>query len=71
MVRLFLDLEPYLTVRNADGLSIISFYHRKFVDYATKKYLKEPLTYHRLIAGYFETAPLYLDEKEEIPMSGR
>ena len=65
--RLFLDLEPYLTVRNADGLSIISFYHRKFVDYATTKYLKKPLTYHRLIADYFETASLYLDEKEERP----
>jgi WD40 repeat protein len=65
--RLFLDLEPYLTTKNADGLSIMSFYHRKFIDHAQTKYLSDPLSYHHILAGYFEKAPLYLDEKEERP----
>ncbi len=65
--RLFLDLEPYLTIRNADGFSIVSFYHRKFIDHARAKYLSDPLPHHHTLAGYFEKAPLYLDEKEERP----
>lgn len=65
--RLFLDLEPYLTNRNADGLPTISFYHRKFMEYAVAQYLKEPLSYHGALADYFEKAPLYLDEKETRP----
>ncbi|MEW6386500.1 MAG: WD40 repeat domain-containing protein [Thermodesulfobacteriota bacterium] len=37
--RLFLDLEPYLSERNADGLPIITFYHGKFREYAGERYL--------------------------------
>ena len=28
--RLYLDLEPFLTERDADGVPIITFFHRKF-----------------------------------------
>jgi WD40 repeat protein len=37
--RLFLDLEPYLTERDADGIPIITFYHGKFMEYARERYL--------------------------------
>jgi WD40 repeat protein len=65
--RLFLDLEPYLTTRNADGLPIISFYHRKFSEYVKKEYLTDPLPWHVRIADHFDKAPLYLDDKEARP----
>ena len=65
--RLFLDLEPYLSEREADGLPLISFYHRKFMDYVRATYLSDPLPYYRILAEHFEKLPLYLDEKEERP----
>jgi hypothetical protein len=37
--RLFLDMEPYLTEKDADGIPIISFYHRKFIEYVRGRYL--------------------------------
>jgi hypothetical protein len=37
--RLFLDLEPYLTERDADGIAVITFYHGKFREYAGERYL--------------------------------
>ncbi len=40
--RLFLDIEPYLTEKDADGVPIISFYHRKFIEYARDRYLHYP-----------------------------
>ncbi len=36
--RLFLDLEPFLTERDADGVPIITFFHRKFVEVLRKRY---------------------------------
>jgi ABC-type cobalamin/Fe3+-siderophores transport system ATPase subunit len=36
--RLFFDMEPFLTERDADGASIISFFHRSFVDVLKEKY---------------------------------
>jgi WD40 repeat protein len=65
--RLFLDLEPYLTVRDADGLPLISFYHRKFNEYARTRYFEDPSFYHSVLAQYFEKLPIYLDEKEQRP----
>ena len=36
--RLFLDLEPFLTERDADGVPIITFFHRQFVEVLRKRY---------------------------------
>lgn len=36
--RFFLDLEPFLTERDADGVPIITFFHRQFVEVLQEKY---------------------------------
>ncbi|MEI6900882.1 MAG: AAA family ATPase, partial [Bacteroidota bacterium] len=36
--RLFLDLEPFLTERDADGVPIITFFHRQFNEVLRKRY---------------------------------
>jgi ABC-type dipeptide/oligopeptide/nickel transport system ATPase component len=36
--KLYLDLEPYLTERDADGVPIITFFHRQFNEVLRKKY---------------------------------
>jgi hypothetical protein len=36
--RLYLDLEPYLTERDADGVPIITFFHRKFNEVLSQRY---------------------------------
>lgn len=36
--RLYLDLEPFLTERDADGIPIITFFHRQFNEVLRKKY---------------------------------
>ncbi len=41
--RLFLDLEPFLTERDADGVPIITFFHRQFNEVLRERYqLSEP-----------------------------
>jgi hypothetical protein len=41
--RLFLDLEPFLTERDADGVPIITFFHRQFNEVLKERYqLSEP-----------------------------
>lgn len=36
--RLYLDLEPFLTVRDADGVPIITFFHRQFFEVLSERY---------------------------------
>ena len=36
--RLFFDLEPFLTERDADGVPIITFFHRQFNEVSRKRY---------------------------------
>jgi hypothetical protein len=36
--RLFLDLEPFLTERDADGVPIIAFFHRQFNEVLRDRY---------------------------------
>jgi hypothetical protein len=36
--RLFLDLEPFLTERDADGVPIITFFHRQFNEVLSERY---------------------------------
>jgi WD40 repeat protein len=74
--RLFLDLEPFLTERNADGVPIVAFFHRQFNEVLKERYhssgRRNPAgvgvvvpgtngTYHARLAAYFKDKPLYLD----------
>jgi hypothetical protein len=36
--RLYLDLEPFLTERDADGVPIITFFHRQFNEVLRERY---------------------------------
>jgi hypothetical protein len=36
--RLFLDLEPFLTERDADGVPIITFFHKQFNEVLRERY---------------------------------
>lgn len=66
--RLFLDLEPYLTEREADNFPIITFYHRKFADYVRENYIaNSSKEFHSILTDYFEEESLYHDEKEHMP----
>jgi hypothetical protein len=51
--RLFLDMEPYLTEKDAVGIPIISFYHRRFIEYAQERYLQNCREYHKNLDEYF------------------
>ena len=53
--RLFLDLEPYLTEKDADGEIIICFYHRQFNELIKSHLQQEKIwkVYHKKIADYF------------------
>lgn len=67
--RLFFDLEPYLTVRDAGGTEVFNFFHRQFGAVVKKVYLSKHIkeSYHRHLARYFHTQELYLDDQQEIP----
>jgi WD40 repeat protein len=64
--RLYLDLEPYLTERSADGASLLAFYHRQLGEVVIQDYLGADAKQdrHRVLAEYFHQQPL-LTEKEE------
>ena len=53
--RLFSDLAPYLNERQADGRTLLGFYHRQLADVATDDYLvgDEAKARHAALAGYF------------------
>ncbi|KAL3831256.1 hypothetical protein ACJMK2_023030 [Sinanodonta woodiana] len=54
--RIRADLPSYLSEREADGVSVIGWYHRQFIDAATERYFKN-LNFvsetHSMIADYF------------------
>lgn len=55
--RLYLDLEPYLAEKDANGYPIISFFHRQFIGTLKKRYLSNhdiQTVYHQKLANYFE-----------------
>lgn len=54
-VRLFADIEPYMTQKRADNTSVITFYHRQVGEAAQDRYLKDndEIRYHRHLADYF------------------
>lgn len=69
--RLFLDLEPYLSERNADGTVLISFYHRQLRE-AVEGLCNTVSLFPELHAGlaeYFadERKPFWLDRTNRLP----
>jgi NACHT domain- and WD repeat-containing protein len=55
-VRLYSDLQPYLTTRRADGTTLFAFYHRSLEQAARKRFLSAPDIAgqrHRHLADYF------------------
>ena len=59
--RLYLDLEPYLSDRSADGTSLLTFYHpTTFGQAAKRRYLsgEKIILRHHAMAEYFEAQPL-------------
>ena len=65
--RLYLDLEPYLSERDAEGESVLAFFHRQFREYAAKRYAVDLAPAHDVVARFFEAKPLYFDEAEHQP----
>lgn len=54
--RLYMDLEPYLAWRQADGAELLGFYHRQLKEIAAELYCSgnEKAARHRLLADYFQ-----------------
>ena len=67
--RLYLDLRPYLTERNADNASLLSFFHRQFREVVTEKYLAggDKIQRHTAIANYFALQPYELVKTNRLP----
>ena len=58
-VRLYSDLQPYLTTRRADGTTLLAFYHRSLELVARGRFLATPEIAgqrHKHIANYFTPA---------------
>ncbi len=57
--RLYVDLEPYLTERSADGTALMAFYHRQLGEVAAEEYLVESVKKERhcALAQYFQAQP--------------
>jgi WD40 repeat protein len=57
--RLFFDLEPYLTERQADGASLFAFFHRQFGEVVEQAYLVRAarIERHASLARYFAVQP--------------
>jgi NACHT domain- and WD repeat-containing protein len=53
--RLFAELEPYMTQRQADGTTVLTFYHREVNEAAATRYLpdQEKRRFHDALATYF------------------
>jgi WD40 repeat protein len=58
--RLLADLEPYLTVRQADHTTVLGFYHRQLQEVALERYVQEAdrTRFHRTLASYFDALPM-------------
>jgi WD40 repeat protein len=63
--RLYLDLEAYLSVRQADGAALLGFYHRQVAEAAQAKYRSQER--HAGLSAYFSQSPLYLDQEAREP----
>jgi WD40 repeat protein len=54
--RLYFDLQPYLSSTQAQGTSLLSFFHRELGEVASEQYLAggSEAPYHRKMADYFQ-----------------
>ena len=59
--RLYFDLEPYLTERSADGISLLSFYHRQLREVVEADFLTntDKRARHDHLANYFGRQELF------------
>ncbi|MGQ0701884.1 MAG: DUF4062 domain-containing protein [Gemmatimonadales bacterium] len=60
--RLYFDLEPYLTERQADGTRTIGFYHRQVAELFRRDHVGDAVLQeaHRALASYFARQPHWL-----------
>lgn len=68
--RLYYDVQPYLTRRNADQTVLLSFYHRQLAQVVTQRYLsKKPkyIKFHQALADYFQEQSLGPRKVAELP----
>jgi len=65
--RLYFDLEPYLTERDADGTSLMAFYHRQLGEAVVEEYLSGDVKRdrHQGLAQYFGSQSLYIEKDEK------
>lgn len=63
--RLYFDLKPYLTERNADQANLISFFHRIFHSQVVERFLTNGVIQkrHQQLAKYFGRQPLIYDQQ--------
>jgi hypothetical protein len=61
--RFFFDLEPYLNSRNADGTTLLGFFHRQMGEVVDATYLAGPdkAAIHARLAAYFAGQPLFTE----------
>jgi hypothetical protein len=54
------DLEPYLCIRDADGVQLVAFFHRSLSEVVSEDHLAAsgPKFFHRTLARYFGERPL-------------
>jgi tetratricopeptide (TPR) repeat protein len=67
--RLFFELEPYMTERNADGTSLLTFYHAQLGAVVAERFLGGPLGRERrlALAAYFDVQPLFVEQGTSVP----
>ena len=65
--RLYFDLEPYLTERAADGTTLMTFYHRQFVEVVAEEFLADEAKRkrHERLAQYFRGQDLWIDKDDK------
>gem|GEM_PF-6705200 len=73
-IRLYHDLEYYLTRRSAPGGEVIAFYHRQLAEVVDTAYLQqsgEKQDRHLALADFFQTKPWLLQESPELVGNAR
>jgi hypothetical protein len=63
--RFFFDMEPYLNERNADGASLLGFFHRQMGEAVDAEVLtgEDKARIHAKLAAYFSAQPLFSEEE--------
>jgi hypothetical protein len=63
--RFYLDMEPYLNERKADGTSLLGFFHRQMGEVVDTEYLlgENKTQTHARLAAYFAAQPLFAEKR--------